>query len=180
MPVIIRQRARVRGTANQGKGRGISPANLERLKADLETYGQQSVDNFRRFIRTWRGERPTFIYTVEDTETGVRMRVTLTGSSYGKLKYRWVSGGTRVRYATMSDDWESKTIPEVLDSQPGSGKLAFVDKRLPNPGIASRQAELLVRDEIEYPFIQMVRAKYRMTASIRIKSGVKREDYEGG
>lgn len=176
MPVKVTHRASLRTASKRaGVGRGISAKDLERLKSDLETYGQQNIDNYQRFIRTWKGDRPTFKYVVENTETGVRMRVILTGSSYGKLKYRWVSGGTRVRYATMSDDWESKTLPEVLDSQPGAGKLAFVSKKFPHPGIGARHAELLVRDEIEFPFIQMIRNKYRINAKITVTSGVKKD-----
>lgn len=178
MPVIIRQRARVRGTANQGKGRGISPVSLERLKADLETYGQQQVDGHNRFTSTWEGERPVFKPIVEDTEVGVRLRVVSSGTSYAKLKYRWVSGGTDVRYATMGEDeagrkWKSKTKRRSLNSGDGAGELAYVDKNQPRPGIEAREIDELLKEQLEPAFIEMIRAKYHIHAKITSRAGVR-------
>lgn len=176
MPVTIRQRARIRGTASQGKGRGISPANLERLKADLELYGQQQVDGRNRFTSTWEGERPVFKSIVEDTEVGVRLRVVSSGTSYAKLKYRWVSGGTRVNRGVYSDDWQSKTRRRSLDSGAGEGEFLYADKRIDNPGIEAREIDELLKEQLEPAFIEMIRAKYRIHAKITSRAGVVKSD----
>lgn len=56
--------------------------------------------------------------------------------------------GTKVRYATMSPDFSPKTIPRVLRSGSGSGKLAFVSIHKPNPGIDARKFDESVADEV--------------------------------
>jgi len=59
--------------------------------------------------------------------------------SKANLNYKFVVGGTKVRYATMTPDFESKTRPHALDSRPGAGGLLFVDTRRPRPGIEARE-----------------------------------------
>jgi hypothetical protein len=52
--------------------------------------------------------------------------------------YRYISGGTRVRYATMTPDFIAKTIPGVIGSGAGRGGVAFISKLHPRPGIEAR------------------------------------------
>lgn len=55
------------------------------------------------------------------------------------LIYGFVSGGTRIRYATMTPDFVAKTSPHVIHSQPGQGGVAFVNTARPKPGITARE-----------------------------------------
>jgi len=52
--------------------------------------------------------------------------------------YGWVDRGTRIRYATMSGDWKSKTRPGVMASYGGRGRVLFVSRKRPRPGIVAR------------------------------------------
>jgi len=52
--------------------------------------------------------------------------------------YLFVSGGTRVRYATMTRNFKAKTQPGVIGSGRGRGGVAFVSRKHPRPGIRAR------------------------------------------
>jgi hypothetical protein len=52
--------------------------------------------------------------------------------------YYFLNFGTRVRYATMSDDWQSKTVPRLIASRQGSGRVLYVRTDRPRPGIKAR------------------------------------------
>lgn len=56
----------------------------------------------------------------------------------------YVSGGTRVRYATMTRGFKAKTTPGVIGSVKGSGGVLYISKMRPRPGIQARRfAELI-------------------------------------
>jgi hypothetical protein len=74
--------------------------------------------------------------------------------------YAYVDGGTEKRYALMSDDWESKTTPGVLEPGEGQGivelygegfKKVFGDN--PRPGIVARDFSKQIYD-IENPMFR--------------------------
>lgn len=44
-----------------------------------------------------------------------------TGNDHDVNKWVWLNEGTRVRYAALSRDWQSKTAPGRLRSGPGRG-----------------------------------------------------------
>ena len=53
-------------------------------------------------------------------------------------RVRFVEKGTKVRYATMSKDFVPKSRPNHLRSFLGKGRVLFVNKRRPRPGIKAR------------------------------------------
>lgn len=53
--------------------------------------------------------------------------------------YKFVSGGTRVRYATMTPGFTPKTRTGHIGSGPGSGGVLYVNRRRPRPGIRARE-----------------------------------------
>lgn len=63
--------------------------------------------------------------------------VTITVTTDDKI-YDYIDRGTKVRYATMSDDWKSKTEPNIVGTFPGKGRKLFVNKKYPRPGIKAR------------------------------------------
>lgn len=85
--------------------------------------------------RTWK-ERPKFTIRKQPG-----MRTISTDSDI----YRFVARGTRVRYATMSDDFRPKTRVGWIGSNKGRGGMVFVDKRFPKPGIKARGWEKLIK-----------------------------------
>lgn len=52
--------------------------------------------------------------------------------------FRFVNDGTAIRYATMTPDFIPKTHPGTLMSRAGRGGLAYVNKKVPRPGIEAR------------------------------------------
>lgn len=52
---------------------------------------------------------------------------------------KFLDEGTKVRYATMSQDFEPKTRTRWLGSGPGAGKMLFISKKHPRPGIKARR-----------------------------------------
>jgi len=90
---------------------------------------QEAVPLFQATTRTWFNQ-PTF--TPAPTTRGWMIEVDPV------TPFLWVNKGTRVRYATMSKDWSSKTKPGVIASFKGSGRMLFVSRKRPRPGIVAR------------------------------------------
>jgi len=70
--------------------------------------------------------------------------------------YFFLSGGTAVRYATMSPDWRSKTQPGRLGAGPGRGRVLYVNKRKPRPGIKARKFDEQIVQKEKKPFERAV------------------------
>lgn len=191
MPVKITHRARIR-EVKQAVG-GTSQRIRDELKRDLQAYGNEHVAHRQRFVSTWHGSdpsqkfspperksgssRPKFLAVIEDDDNGVRLRIVLTGTSYAKLKYRWVSGGTTRRYATMTENWESKTSPGSIESGKGAGWVMYVDKKDPKPGIEPRMVDETLQDVLEIPFLQKIFKKYQgVPMIITSRAGVVRRE----
>lgn len=94
--------------------------------------------DFDTTTQTWT-DRPTF--TIEKSPG---KRVVATRSDI----YRFVSRGTRVRYAVMTPGFRPKTRVGYLGSNKGVGGMAFVGK-VPLPGIQAREFEETVRKKAE-------------------------------
>jgi len=73
--------------------------------------------------------------------------------------YIFVTGGTRVRYATMTPGFQAKSVVRSLQPQAGRGGVAIISKKRPRPGIKAREFEAVVAEkwEKELP-VQMQRA----------------------
>jgi hypothetical protein len=62
--------------------------------------------------------------------------------------YLFVNFGTKVRYAQLSPDWQSKTKPGQLPSSAGKGRVLYIDKSKPKPGIKARRFDEIVAGRI--------------------------------
>lgn len=96
--------------------------------------------------QTWR-ERPKFLIS---KKTGERTIYTTD------LIYKFVSGGTRVRYATMTQGFRPKTRVRKLVSYKGRGGVAFISRKHPRPGITAREYPDEVIKEINKVFPSIV------------------------
>lgn len=81
--------------------------------------------------QTWKN-RPQF--TIESSPG---KRIVSTTSDI----YRYVTRGTRVRYAVMSPDFMPKTRPGFIGSNMGKGGVVSISKLHPMPGIKARRFE---------------------------------------
>lgn len=100
----------------------------------------EAVPLFEATVNTWQ-RQPTF--TPSQTPRGWAVQVA------PEYPYGWVNRGTRIRYATMSKDWRSKTKPNVIASYAGRGRLLFVSRKRPRPGIVARNFSTIVMTRIQ-------------------------------
>jgi hypothetical protein len=114
------------------------PARIERaVNNALDATSLAMKVDFDVTTRTWRN-RPEFF--IRRPAPGVRIIFT-----ENKI-YRFVSGGTRIRYATMTVGFKPKTFVRQIFSGPGRGGLAYVNTRKPRPGIKAREfPEVIVK-----------------------------------
>lgn len=106
----------------------------------VKNFMQMGAENirvdFRVTTQTWKKNHPVFrIRIVSDSEREI--------STTHKI-FKFISGGTRIRYATMSKDWISKTNPQILGSGPGRGRKLYVNRKIPRPGIEARMFARLI------------------------------------
>lgn len=100
----------------------------------------EAVPQFETTVKTWQ-HQPTFTPTA--TARGWAVQVA------PEYPYGWVNRGTRIRYATMSKDWRSKTKPNVIASYAGRGRLLFVSRKRPRPGIQARNFSTIILTRIQ-------------------------------
>lgn len=107
----------------------------EEMAAASKQVLAEAVDEHKRTVQTWN-TKPVFASKVEQGAGvgGIRFQI-----GTDDPRWWWLNDGTRVRYATMSKDWQSKTEPNVVQSFPGKGKKLFVNKKRPRPGIKARR-----------------------------------------
>lgn len=89
----------------------------------------EAIPLFQNTVRTWV-HQPSF--TPQPTARGWAIGIDPV------KPYLYIDRGTRVRYALMSKDWRSKTKPGVIASFRGQGRMLFVSRKMPRPGIQAR------------------------------------------
>lgn len=123
------------------------------LKAEAEKLKRE----FRKTTKTWR-RKPKFtqLAPVRGVEhTGEAAVLVGTDDPI----YRYLDQGTRIRWAVMSRDWQSKTSPRMIGSRPGRGRVVIAGKRAmlkrgirPRPGIKAREFAKTIQKLRERPF----------------------------
>jgi hypothetical protein len=112
------------------------------LVAGMEVTMKDAEVQFQKTTRTWKG-KPAWTKKITKTPLVIEGEV-FTESDI----YRYVSEGTRIRYATMTPDFVPKTVSGFIGSRAGRGGLLFVNKRRPRPGIKARQFAESVADKL--------------------------------
>jgi hypothetical protein len=120
---------------------------LEALNG-LRTIGRRMVREFKRTTSTW-DHQPKFVIQ-RSTKGGIFSVFVYTEDRI----YAFVNNGTQVRYATMTDDFISKTRPGVLNARAGQGGLAFVSRQRPRPGLEARDFTGMIQDLVEPDFLE--------------------------
>lgn len=116
---------------------------------------------------------PLFGNTVQTWQTQPRFSTRKTARGYGVevqplYPFEWVNRGTRIRYATMSKDWRSKTRPNVIGSTAGAGRMLFVSRKHPRPGIVARN------------FTDIILKRVQSRAANRIRRALSDASYGAG
>jgi len=137
----------------------IGPVSDE-LFSEMKTLGFDLRREFNRPAKKFKGEKPRFFKETKRAIKFIRLSVYMEGSEEAINKWNWLDRGTDVRYATMSPDFVAKTAPRVLDSGNGKGRVLFVNKSRPKPGIKAREWRDTIHDEWEPKFQKRMDAAF--------------------
>lgn len=120
---------------------------------------------------TWLGPKPRFASEVTASRKALKVRTGPTGYGLGAKKWMWLERGTSVRWALMSRNWQSKTMPGYLGSGGNPGRVVIVGKRAmmkrriaPRPGIKPRNWIAEVVKARTRPFLASLRKTFDIIA----------------
>lgn len=120
--------------------------------------------DFGKTFETWESEKPTVRHKAFLSEArNPTLHITIDSKVWWYLEE-----GTAVRYATMSRDFQAKTVPNVIGSRPGRGRKLFVDKKRPRPGIKARRWRRAIERKWQKPLQKRMNAASKRAAK---KSG---------
>jgi hypothetical protein len=102
----------------------------KRVARTNQKFAKRAKRSFQRTTRTW-DHQPVFHQETSTAEMSVSV------FTYDDI-YRFLNDGTAIRYAVMTEDFSPKTRPGLLDSLPGSGRMARLDLDNPREGIEAR------------------------------------------
>lgn len=133
--------------------KGIKPKKLQvdaiRMEVlnELRAEGRTQKAELNKTTKTWQGEKPRFetLVGLERPPGSASVMTGPTGSDKAVNKWVWLNGGTRIRWALMSKDWQSKTRVRWFGSGRGAGRVVIAGRRAmqrrgiaPRPGIEAR------------------------------------------
>jgi len=108
----------------------FDPREHEReIQRNLDNSADRIKDDLGLTVKTWK-TKPKF-----NIKGRGYKRIISTDSK----EYYFVSGGTRVRYATMTSDFSAKTRAGRFQAGAGRGGVLFINKKKPRPGIKARK-----------------------------------------
>jgi hypothetical protein len=112
------------------KAKKLSPRSVRGyILSTLNAEGRHAVGLLNLTVATWEHERPTMDTEMSFAGGDVILLAGPTGNDMGVRKWEWLDKGTRVRYATMSTDWQSKTRIRQLKSGQGKGHVVARGRR---------------------------------------------------
>jgi len=120
---------------------GLEPVTIKSSLYDVNEI-RRAMDN--TLTQTARSIKVDFKVTTQTWTDKPNFRIQLFGRwqriiGTSNLIYKFVSGGTRVRYATMTQGFRPKTRTRYIGSNKGRGGLAYVNTKKPRPGIKARK-----------------------------------------
>lgn len=126
------------------------------MRREMEKLTKEIKKDFDATVRTWN-TKPHFATSIRVSFDEIRGHVRtrpISGNKPPELIFYFLSEGTRVRHAIMSDDFEPKTRVGVVGSFPGRGGLLRVDPRFDGPGIKARKWDeaIATKNRAKVPF----------------------------
>jgi len=145
----------------------VDAIRLELLN-ELRKQGTATRNELRKATATW-SDAPRFETLISLAGGDASALTGPVGSAQQVSKFVWLDKGTRIRWAVMSSDWQSKTRPGRLNSGPGSGRVVIAGRRAmqsrnirPRPGIEARGWTEMVAKRRKRPYQRaMVKAMQR-------------------
>jgi len=108
----------------------------------LKELGEEAKALFEKTVETW-SDKPSF--RVNELQNSVTVTT-------GNRIYSYIDKGTSVRYAVMSEDFNPKTRSRVIGSTGGRGKMIFVSRNHPKPGIQAREFSVVIQERMQKKF----------------------------
>jgi len=109
-----------------------------RLRTALRDEGTEMKVLMQKTTKTWK-HKPTFAKDVIYTEGQIGVTVGPNLSTLPGMVWMFLDGGTKIRWAVMSGDWQSKTKSNWLNSRRGRGRAVIWGRRaMQKRGIAAR------------------------------------------
>jgi hypothetical protein len=123
--------------------KAVKPRQLRsaRVRANilnaLKDEGNYAVSLLNQTIATWEG-KPKMEALIGYKGGDVSMIAGPTGDEHNVRKWHLLDDGTKIRYAVMSRNWQSKTRPGRLQAGAGRGRVVARGRKYPMPGIVAR------------------------------------------
>jgi hypothetical protein len=115
-------------------------AALALLADGVQTEGETQQKLYQKTTATWRNKPDHELEFSSD-----KQEIKATNITDNRI-YFFLHEGTKVRYAILSPDWKSKTTPRRLSSGQGRGRVIFISKKFPQPGIKAREwTDVIIR-----------------------------------
>lgn len=141
-----------------------------RILNALKSEGKYAESLLNETIATWQHEKPTMTSMISYAGGNVAMIAGPTGNDVGVSKWRWLDQGTRVRYASLSRDWVSKTARGQLRSGHGAGYvIARGFKAGAHRGIEARGWSDLITKRMRKTFHRKI--QQAITEGLRARGG---------
>ena len=120
---------------------------------------------------TWKSDRPTMKSQIVINKRGATITTGPTGNKKGVERWKFLSDGTKIRWAVMSPNWKSKTTPNRMNSKTGKGRVIIMGKRAmqkrnikPRPGIKARRWPMVLGKKRRRPFTANMKKIMRLAA----------------
>ena len=143
------------------EGEDLDPDRFLRfIRNALEEEVEEIDKLYHLFYDPWDGKKPSMVKEVIIRGGDAYGEVSTRGRTgeKGNRKLLWLDDGTQVRWAVMSDDWQSKTVPGRIQSRRGGGhvrargKRATQSARRGKPGLEPRNVSINIAKERKQPF----------------------------
>jgi hypothetical protein len=165
----------------------VDQIRLEILNA-LRAEGREVVKEHEKTVATWQNERPKFEFLIGLSGGNASVLVGPTGDDKGVQKWNWLNQGTRIRWALMSRDWQSKTTPRFVGAGRGQGRVLIAGRRammargIPaRPGIIAREWTVLIQERRKDKFrSRLIDALQRARAKLHDTTGAEPSANLGG
>lgn len=156
--------------------KAVKPGKLEvaavrgSILAALNAEKTYALSLLNQTIQPWENEKPTMKAEISYRGGDVAMVAGPSGNEKGVKKWFWLDQGTRVRYALLSRDWRSKTMPRNIRSGAGAGQvLARGHRAGAHKGIEARMWSDTINKMIKKGFQR--RIQEAVTRGMKISRG---------
>ena len=119
---------------------------------------QDASEEFEKTYETF-DNKPDFERDVYQNGNEIIGTYFTEGEGSSSNPYPFLVRGTKVRYATMSSDFEAKTKPGIIGSGPGAGRMLYVNKNRPRPGIEAREFDKVIA-KLEQKRLKQIAKEY--------------------